>query len=161
MLDDLDKQIIQALQEDARMAFEKIASRVGVSARTVSTRVNRLVESGVIDLIAVVNPERIGYPVLGTIFIETELRETKQVAERLAAMEEVAFVGLTAGDPDIYASVRASSNVALATFMTEKLPSIPGVRKARMLLVLETVKSASRWQVPSRLQDDDSTTPQR
>lgn len=149
-LDDLDLAIIAALQKDGRVSFDKIASETGVSARTISTRVGRLVEEGVIDIVAVVNPEKIGYPVLATVFIETELNKTKGIAETLAKMEEVAFVGLTSGDPDIYASLRAESNHALGKFMTEKLTMIKGIRRARMLLVLEVVKAASRWMVPKR-----------
>jgi Lrp/AsnC family transcriptional regulator for asnA, asnC and gidA len=147
-LDNLDIAIIQALQKDGRTPFDKIANETGASARTISARVNRLVADGVIDIIAVVNPERIGYPVLATLFVETELNKTKAVADTLAKMDEVAFVSLTSGDPDIYASVRAESNHALARFMTEKLPCISGIRRSRMLLVLDVVKAASKWKVP-------------
>lgn len=147
-LDDLDRFIIKSLQEDGRMPFDKIASQANVSARTISSRVNRLVEQGIISIVAVVNPERVGYPVLATIFIETEINRTKEVADYLASVEEVAFVGLTSGDPDIYVSIRAESNSALATFMSEKLPAIEGVRRARLLLVLDVVKAASRWMIP-------------
>ena len=156
-LDDLDHTIIQALQKDGRMSFDKIASQTKVSARTVSVRVERLVKQGVISIVAVVNPERVGHPVLATVFIETEIKQTKAVANRLAAMDEVAFVGLTTGDPDIYASIRAETNSVLATFMSEKLPAIPGVRRARMLLVLDVVKAASRWVVPKGNQNDGSS----
>ena len=140
--------IIETLRKDGRTPFDKIANATGVSARTVSARVSRLLEDGVIDIIAVVNPERVGYPVLATVFVETELNKTKQVAETLAKMAEVAFVSLTSGDPDIYASVRAESNHALAAFMTEKISCIQGIRRARMLLVLDVVKAASKWMVP-------------
>jgi Lrp/AsnC family transcriptional regulator, regulator for asnA, asnC and gidA len=147
-LDDLDLLIIKSLQKDGRMPFDKIASEANVSARTISSRVNRLVEQGVISIVAVVNPEKIGYPVLATIFIETEINRTKAVADYLASVDEVAFVGLTSGDPDIYISIRAESNSALAAFMSEKLPAIEGVRRARLLLVLDVVKAASRWTIP-------------
>jgi Lrp/AsnC family transcriptional regulator, regulator for asnA, asnC and gidA len=152
-LDDLDVAIIHALQKDGRTPFDKIASQTDVSSRTISARVNRLVESGVIDIIAVVNPEPLGYPVLATVFIETEMSQTKHVADVLAKMEEVAFVGLTSGDPEIYASVRAESNHALSRFMTEKLPAIRGIRRSRMLLVLDVVKAASKWCVPKGRKD--------
>ncbi len=148
LIDDLDRVIIKSLQEDGRMPFDKIASQANVSARTISSRVNRLVDQGIISIVAVVNPERIGYPVLATVFIETEINRTKAVADYLASMEEVAFVGLTSGDPDIYASIRAESNSAIATFMSEKLPAIEGVRRARLLLVLDVVKAASKWMIP-------------
>lgn len=149
-LDDLDLFIIKSLQEDGRKPFDKIASQANVSARTISARVNRLVDDGVINITAVVNPEKVGYPVLATVFVETEINRTKAVADLLAAMNEVAFVGLTSGDPDIYASIRAESNSALATFMSEKMPAIEGVRRARLLLVLDVVKAASRWMIPQR-----------
>ncbi|MBI4789237.1 MAG: Lrp/AsnC family transcriptional regulator [Chloroflexi bacterium] len=147
-LDELDLTIIEALQEDGRTPFDKIASQTGASARTISARVSRLIEEGVIDIIAVVNPERVGYPVLAAVFIETEMAKTKAVAETLAKMPEIAFVSLTSGDPEIYASVRAQSNHALATLMTEKLPCIEGIRRSRMLLVLDVVKAASKWSIP-------------
>ena len=148
-LDALDVTIIQALQKDGRTAFDKIANQTGVSARTISARVNRLVEASVIDIVAVVNPDHVGYPVLATVFIETEMNKTKEVADYLASMSEVAFVGLTSGDPDIYISVRAESNNSLASFITERLPAIRGIRRSRMLLVLDIVKAASKWQLPN------------
>lgn len=147
-LDKLDYAIIELLQQDGRMPFQRIAEHVGVSAKTVSTRLDRLVDAGVIVITAVVCPAAIGYPVLATIFIESEMGQTMSVAEQLAAMEEVAFVSLTAGDPDIYASIRIKSNEMLAAFMTDKLAQIPGIRKARLLLLLKTLKMASQWQPP-------------
>jgi Lrp/AsnC family transcriptional regulator for asnA, asnC and gidA len=149
-LDDLDMTIIAALQKDGRVPFDQVASETGVSARTISARLARLIENGVISIVAVVNPENVGYPVLATVFIETELHRTKDIADLLAKMPEVAFVGLTSGDPDIYASVRVESNHALAKFMTEKLAAIKGIRRSRMLLVLEVVKTASHWTVPKK-----------
>ena len=158
-LDDLDLTIIKALQKDGRVSFDKIAAKVGVSARTISARVNRLVENGTINITAVVNPERVGYPVLATVFIETEINRTRAVANYLAAMEEVAFVGLTSGDPEIYISVRAASNSALAQLMSDKLPAIDGVRRTRMLLVLDVVKAASRWTIPQGTKRGKSRNP--
>jgi Lrp/AsnC family transcriptional regulator for asnA, asnC and gidA len=155
-LDDLDLTIIKALQKDGRTPFDTIAGKAGVSARTISARVDRLVQNGVISILAVVNPEKVGYPVLATVFIETEINRTRAVANYLAAMEEVAFVGLTSGDPEIYISIRAESNSALGHFMSDKLPSIEGVRRTRMLLVLDVVKAASRWTVPKAKKDDKS-----
>ncbi|MFN3338012.1 MAG: Lrp/AsnC family transcriptional regulator, partial [Thermomicrobium sp.] len=96
-IDDLDRSIIRLLQEDSRMPSAEIARRLGVAERTVRARINRLVQDGVVKLVAIVNPGALGYDVTADIFLEVEPGRLEEVAEQLVAMEEVAYVGLTTG----------------------------------------------------------------
>lgn len=147
-IDDLDRSIIRLLQEDSRMPSAEIARRLGVAERTVRARINRLVQDGVVKLVAIVNPSALGYDVTADIFLEVEPGRLEDVAEQLVAMEEVAYVGLTTGDRDISIQVFVPSVDALYRFITEKLQRIPGVVGTTTYVVPRVLKWLHHWSLP-------------
>ena len=148
-IDDLDRSIIRLLQEDSRMPSAEIARRLGVAERTVRARINRLVQDGVVKLVAIVNPAALGYDVTADIFLEVEPGRLEDVAEQLVAMEEVAYVGLTTGDRDISIQVFVPSVDALYRFITEKLQRIPGVVGTTTYVVPRVLKWLHHWSLPA------------
>ncbi len=148
-IDELDRQIIRLLQEDSRMPSADIARRLGVAERTVRARINRLVQDGVIKLVAIVNPSALGYDVTADIFLEVEPGRLEEVAQQLVEMEEVAYVGLTTGDRDISIQVFVPSVDALYRFITEKLQRIPGVVGTTTYVVPRVLKWLHNWSLPS------------
>ncbi|MCX2728045.1 Lrp/AsnC family transcriptional regulator [Thermomicrobium sp. 4228-Ro] len=148
-IDELDRQIIHLLQEDSRMPSAEIARRLGVAERTVRARINRLVQDGVIKLVAIVNPSALGHDVTADIFLEVEPGRLEEVAHKLVEMEEVAYVGLTTGDRDISIQVFVPSVDALYRFITEKLQRIPGVVGTTTYVVPRVLKWLHNWSLPS------------
>ncbi len=148
-IDDLDRSIIHLLQEDSRMPSAEIARRLGVAERTVRARINRLVQDGIVKLVAIVNPAALGYDVIADIFLEVEPGRLEDVAEQLVAMEEVAYVGLTTGDRDISIQVFVPSVDALYRFITEKLQCIPGVVGTTTYVVPRVLKWLHHWSLPT------------
>ncbi|MBO9359849.1 MAG: Lrp/AsnC family transcriptional regulator [Thermomicrobium sp.] len=148
-IDALDRSIIRLLQEDSRMPSAEIARRLGVAERTVRARINRLVEDGIVKLVAIVNPSALGYDVTADIFLEVEPGRLEEVAQQLVAMEEVAYVGLTTGERDISIQVFVPSVDALYRFITEKLQRIPGVIGTTTYVVPRVLKWLHNWSLPS------------
>jgi len=148
-IDELDRQIIHLLQEDSRMPSAEIARRLGVAERTVRARINRLVQDGVVKLVAIVNPAALGYDVTADIFLEVEPGRLEEVARQLVDMEEVAYVGLTTGDRDISIQVFVPSVDALYRFITEKLQRIPGVVGTTTYVVPRVLKWLHNWSLPA------------
>ena len=164
-IDNIDYAIITCLQRDSRTPSAEIARQVGVAERTVRARIERLVDDGMIRLIAIVNPRALGYTVTADVFLEVEIGRVQQVADTVAAFPDVYYVGMTTGDRDVSLQLYAESVDDLYDFVTEKLNRIPGVLRARTFVVPRIVKSISDWslpeEVPALIMQDDEPAPRR
>lgn len=88
LLDDLDRRILNVLQEDASLANNELAARVHASAPTCLRRVKRLIETGVIERqVAIVAPEKVGTALTALV----EITLDHQAAERMAEFEALAI----------------------------------------------------------------------
>ena len=87
-LDTVDKQIIERLQEDGRLPYTRLAAAVGLSEAAVRQRVQRLVESGVMQIVAVTDPLTVGFRRMAMIGLRTE-GDTREIADLVAAFDEV------------------------------------------------------------------------
>ena len=151
-IDDLDRAIQECLREDARMSSSEIARRLGyVSARAVRNRIDRLVERGYIAINAAAIPEMFNYPANTDIYIEAEPGKIQEVANHLCSLEQVSYVALSTGDTDISASVIAIDMHDLQSFITEKLHTIPGVRKTRSYVLTTVLKQTCNLPFPTKL----------
>lgn len=132
------------------MSSAEIARRLdGIPPRTISYRIDALVESGIISIRAIVNPRSIGYSVLADVLIETEPGALRSVAERIAQFEEVSYVAFATGDRDVSIQVLARTNDELFEFVTEQLAAIPGVRRTQTHLLPSKIKDIDNWLPPS------------
>ncbi|AEH24030.1 Lrp/AsnC family transcriptional regulator [Pyrococcus yayanosii] len=140
MLDELDRGILQILQEDGRVSYAEIARKLGVPESTVRLRVRKLVERGVIrKFAALINPFKAGYEVVAVIAVDTEPSKVKKVAEELAKLPEVDVLGIATGAHDIFMQVTVRSLRELEEFLIEKLGKIDGV-KSTETSILTSVK---------------------
>jgi Lrp/AsnC family transcriptional regulator for asnA, asnC and gidA len=149
VLDSTDREIISCLLGDGRMASAEIARRLdGISERTVRYRIDRLVERGVIQIGAIVNPRALGYAVTADVWIEVAPNMLRHVADRLAALQEVSYVAYSTGDRDLSIQVYARDNEELHAFVSDVVGSIPGVTRTSIMLVPWKVKDVHQWRVP-------------
>lgn len=139
-LDTIDLKIMEALQEDGRIAFAQIAERLNVSPGMIRMRYNRMVEMGYLKVVAITNPLRMGYEAMAMIGISTEGRKMLEVAEKIAALDEVVYLIMTSGRYDIMAEVFCRDRADLLRFITEKLYSIDGIRDTESFIQLKIVK---------------------
>jgi len=141
----LDKRIIEHLQQDGRRPFTQIASDLGVSEAAVRARTNRLVERGVLQVVGVTDPLRLGFQQMAMIGIRCESDLLVEVSEKIAEMPEVDYVVITAGSYDLLIETVCEDNEALLRFLTEKLRRIEGVRDTETFVYLRMVKQTYQW----------------
>jgi Lrp/AsnC family transcriptional regulator for asnA, asnC and gidA len=145
-LDRIDWDIIALLNEDGRMSSAEIARRLGdTPTRTVSHRVETLIERGIITIRAVINPAAIGYTVLADVFIEVEPGRVREVAETVARLPQVSYAACATGDSNVSISVRVRNNEELFDFIAEYLGKIPGVRRTQTHLLPVKLKDIDSW----------------
>jgi Lrp/AsnC family transcriptional regulator, regulator for asnA, asnC and gidA len=152
-VDQIDRAIIQCLQSDSRRASADIARHLGLAERTVRARIERLVDDNVVTLAAIVNPDVVGYSVTADVFLEVELGRIQAVADQVARIDEVCYVGLTTGDRDVSVQIYAPSVEALYDFVTERLNQIPGVLRSKTYVIPRVVKHLPQWRIPQNLPD--------
>jgi len=147
-LDDTDRRLLRALQEDGRISNADLAQRCHLSPSACSERVRRLREDGVITgFAAVLDPAKVERSVL--IFVEVVLdRTTPDVFESFAAAArkapDVLECHMVAGGFDYLIKARVADLTEYRKFLEDVLVRIPGVRETRTYAVLEEVKSSTR-----------------
>ncbi|MCR9186959.1 MAG: Lrp/AsnC family transcriptional regulator [Halieaceae bacterium] len=140
-LDDIDRQIVARLSEDARISNRQIATDLGVTEGTVRARVKRMEEERQIRITAVTNIDRFRNGALAYIWIEVERsHQVQAVARALSAIGELGFVGEMLGRSDLLAITMVRSNEHLAEFVHQRISSIPGVRRTESTLGVNFVK---------------------
>jgi Lrp/AsnC family transcriptional regulator, regulator for asnA, asnC and gidA len=148
-IDITDKRIIDLLTVDGRMSCADIANALGdISERSVRYRLQRLIEQKYIAVTAVVDPKQIGFPVIADVFIEVEPGQILDLANKIAAFENVTYVACSTGERDISIQIAARDNQELYTFVTEVLGHIPGIRRTTTSIVPLIVKDDAHWRIP-------------
>ena len=141
----LDKRIIEHLQADGRRPFTQIASDLGVSEAAVRARTNRLIERGILQVVGVTDPLKLGFHQMAMIGIRCESDKLIEVAESLAEMPEVDYVVITAGTYDLLIETVCEDNEALLEFLAERLRAIDGVRETETFVYLRLVKQTYQY----------------
>lgn len=142
---DLDKRIIERLQRDGRRPFTQIAIELGVSEAAVRARTNRLVERGIVQIVGVTDPLKLGFRQMAMIGVRCERDTLVHVAERVAEFAEVDYVVITAGTYDLLIETVCEDNAALLEFIAERLRTIDGVRDTETFVYLRMVKQTYQW----------------
>ena len=142
---ELDKRIIEHLQQDGRRPFTQIASELGVSEAAVRARTNRLIEKGILQVVGVTDPLKLGFQQWAMIGVRVEAARLIEVAEQIAAFPETDYVVVTAGSFDILVEAVAEDNDALLQFLSERLRKIPGVRETETFVYLRLMKQSYQW----------------
>jgi Lrp/AsnC family transcriptional regulator for asnA, asnC and gidA len=143
-LSPLDKRIIEHLQADGRRPFTQIANELGVSEAAVRARTNRLVERGILQVVGVADPGKLGFQ-QALIGIRCEPGRLVAVAEALAELPEVDYVVVTTGRFDILIETVSEDNEDLLRFLTDRLQAIEGVRDSETFTYLRLVKQTYQF----------------
>ena len=143
-LSPLDKRIIEHLQTDGRRPFTQIAAEIGVSEAAVRARTNRLIDRGILQIVGVADPEKLGFQ-QALIGIRCEPGRLVAVADALAALPEVDYVVITTGRYDILIELVSEDRDGLLHFLTERLPAIDGVRDTETFTYLRLVKQTYQF----------------
>ena len=146
VLDDVSKAIIEQLQQDGRRSYAAIGKVVGLSEAAVRQRVQRLTESGVMQVVAVTDPLQLGFARQAMVGIRCR-GELEVVAEALGELQEVDYVVITAGSYDLLVEVVAESDDHLLELISMKIRTIPNVESTETFMYLKLQKQTYSWGV--------------
>ena len=143
-LDRVDKAIIHELQLDGRMPYTELSRRVGLSQPATRQRVNRLIDRGSMQVVAVTDPSTLGfdYPAMVGVDVDGDIVE---IADRLAQLEEISYLIITAGRYDILAEVVGSDAEHLLRFVNDQIRPLAGVSSVELFNYLRLVKQTYTW----------------
>jgi Lrp/AsnC family transcriptional regulator for asnA, asnC and gidA len=143
-LDEVSKRIIEELQLDGRRPYATIAASVGLSEAAVRQRVQRMVRTGVVQIVAVTNPLHLGFNRQAMLGIRVD-GPLDPVVEAISALDEVAYVVVTAGSFDVLAEVICENDEHLLQVMNDRIRTIEGVRSTETFVYLELSKQTYTW----------------
>lgn len=162
-IDEVDKAIVRELQLDGRLPYAKLGPRVGLSQAAVRQRVQRLIENGVMQVVAVTDPLTLGFGLQAMVGVEVA-GDLRAAAAKLAKVDEVAYVVVTTGRFDLLVEVVCRDNEELLTIVNDVIRGLPGVRTAETFTYLHLEKQTYSWvradrrrQLPSSCQGAAAT----
>ena len=143
-LDDVSKAIIEQLQQDGRRPYAAIGKAVGLSEAAVRHRVQRLLDSGVMQVVAVTNPLQVGFPRAAMIGITVE-GDLEAVAAEVEALPEVDYLVICAGGFDLMAELVAEDDDHLLEILNRRIRPIAGVKRTETFVYLQLRKQIYTW----------------
>jgi Lrp/AsnC family transcriptional regulator, regulator for asnA, asnC and gidA len=144
VLDDIDKAIIRELQLDGRTPYAKLGPAVGLSQAAARQRVQRLIENGVMQVVAVTDPLMLGFNLEALIGIEVD-GDLRAVASKLAEVDNVDYVVVTTGRFDLVVEVVCRDHGELLHIINDVIRAVPGVRATETFTYLHLEKQTYSW----------------
>jgi Lrp/AsnC family transcriptional regulator for asnA, asnC and gidA len=144
LLDDVSMQIIRELQRDGRRPYTSIAKTVGLSEAAVRQRVQRLLDAGVMQIVAVTDPMRVGFHRQAMVGVRAD-GDVREIAAKLAASEEIDYVVICSGTYDLLVELTARDDEHLLAVINTQIRSIPGVRATETFVYLRLEKQTYSW----------------
>ena len=143
-IDDVSKAIIEQLQFDGRRSYAEIGKAVGLSEAAVRQRVQKLTETGVLQIVAVTDPMQLGFYRQAMIGIRCT-GDTREIAQKIAALSETDYVVHTAGSFDILVEVICEDDDEFIELLNSKIRSLPGVTSTETFVYLKLHKQFYNW----------------
>jgi Lrp/AsnC family transcriptional regulator for asnA, asnC and gidA len=144
-LDETDRAIIARLQYDGRMPFTEIAAQLGLSEGAVRRRVKLLTDSGVLQIVGVVEPQLLDWQAAAMVAVTVQAGQIDAVAEQIAQYAEVSYLFMASGGFDLFVEVYCRDRKHFASFLSEKLHKVPGVERTETFMILKMYKLSYRW----------------
>jgi Lrp/AsnC family transcriptional regulator for asnA, asnC and gidA len=143
-IDSVSRAIIEQLQSDGRRSYASIGTAVGLSEAAVRQRVQKMVDSGVMQIVAVTDPMQVGFARQAMIAISVS-GAIETVADELAKIDEVDYIVITAGSFDLMAEVVVEDDPHLLDLISSRIRSIAGVQRTETFVYLKLVKQTYNW----------------
>ena len=144
LIDDVSKSIIEQLQSDGRKPYASIGKSIGLSEAAVRQRVQKLLDSNVMQVVAVTDPLQVGFKRAAMIGVNVE-GDIEKVADALAKLGEVNYVVVCAGGFDILIEVVCEDDEKLLSILNKKIRAIPGVDSTEAFVYLKIRKQTYSW----------------
>lgn len=143
-LDDVSKAIIEQLQEDGRRSYAAIGKAIGLSEAAVRQRVQRLTDTGVVQIVAVTDPLQVGFTRQAMVGLRAD-GDLAGLADKLSALPEVDYVVVTAGSFDVLVEIVCENDDHLLRLLNEEIRTLPGVRETETFVYLRLHKQLYNW----------------
>jgi Lrp/AsnC family transcriptional regulator for asnA, asnC and gidA len=143
-VDDVGKRLIEELQQDGRRSYAALAKTVGLSEAAVRQRVQRMVDSGLMQVVAVTDPLQVGFRRQAMIGLRVE-GDLTTIADELAKIDEVDYVVITAGSFDILLELVCEDDDHLLRVLSQRIRVLPGVRDTETFVYLKLAKQTYAW----------------
>jgi Lrp/AsnC family transcriptional regulator for asnA, asnC and gidA len=148
-IDEIDREIIEKLQENGTLTNTELADRLGISEATVRRRRAQLQDNNVIKVVAVANPFKLGFNIIAIVGVQVRKNLLVEVEQALAEMPEVRFLGVTLGEYDLMLEAWFSSNNELLHFVTDTLAHVEGIRRTESFQIMRLSKYTYDWGKPA------------
>jgi Lrp/AsnC family transcriptional regulator, regulator for asnA, asnC and gidA len=142
-LDDIDRAIIEQLQLDGRTPYTRLGAAIGLSEAAARQRVQRMIDAGVMQVVAVTNPLSLGYRRMAMVGVRTE-GSTDLIAAELQAMPDIDYLVVTAGSFDLMCEVVVGDDTDLLE-LTNRIRKVHGVTSTETFIYLALVKQTFTW----------------
>jgi Lrp/AsnC family transcriptional regulator for asnA, asnC and gidA len=143
-IDEVGKRLIEELQQDGRRSYAALAKTVGLSEAAVRQRVQRLIDSGVMQVVAVTDPLQVGFSRQAMVGVRAD-GDLVEVAAALGKIDEVDYVVITAGSFDILLELVCEDDDHLLRVLSEQVRVLPGVRDTETFVYLKLAKQTYAW----------------
>lgn len=143
-LDATDRALIAELQNDGRASYATLAKVVGLSEAAARQRVQRLLSSGVMQVVAVTDPLTVNLARQAMVGVRAD-GDTREVARLLAELPQVDYVVLCGGTFDILCEITCEDDEHLLTLLNDSVRQIPGIRSTETFVYLKLVKQSYAW----------------
>ena len=144
VLDDVNKRIIEHLQRDGRMSYATLAKIIGLSEAAVRQRVQRLLDGGLMQIVAVTDPLTLGFARQAMVGIRVT-GNLRTAADALAALPEVDYVVICAGGYDLLVEVVCTDDAHLLELLNDKVRTVPGGTATETFMYLKLAKQTYAW----------------
>lgn len=155
-MDDIDKKILNILQQNDKTQYQRIAKQLDLGASTVHYRIKKLMKEDIItSFSAIIDPEKVGYNTSAVIGLNVDPLKMHDIALHLTTYDEVQLVTTSSGDHDIIINILAKNGKHLWRFINEHIKPIDGVeKKIHVSTYLDIYKRTNMI----NLNDEDETT---
>jgi Lrp/AsnC family transcriptional regulator, regulator for asnA, asnC and gidA len=143
-LDDLNKQIIEHLQRDGRLSYAALAKTVGLSEAAVRQRVQRLLDGGFMQIVAVTDPLTLGFARQAMVGVKV-IGDLRAVADELAGIPEVDYVVICAGGYDLLVELVCTDDDHLLRLLNDEIRTVKGVTATETFMYLKLAKQSYAW----------------
>lgn len=147
-LDNLDRRLISLLQENGRRSNTEMARVLDVTETTIRNRVTRLIDEGLINIVAVPTPRAVGLTLSAIIGISVTLTYLSRASEALVTYPETRYVGFSTGRYDLIVEAFFNDQEHLLDFISNKLATLDGITDIETSLIMKVAKFSYEWEVP-------------
>lgn len=139
-IDTTDSAMITMLQKDGRISNTVMAKQLGISESTVRSRLKRLIDDEIIQIVAVSNPFKLGFELTGNIYIHVEMKKLETIVSQLKKFRELWYIILTTGDTNINAEFIVKDMNEFNELIYNKISKIDGVLRIESSIIMKFEK---------------------